>query len=168
MICLHLPLRTKLKRGDAFLPDVSVSKIESLQTKNTGCKIKYILQAVRLREEGRTFRDIAKAVGIPKSTVYGWLQRVAVGGFDRIHDSESPGRPCRLSDEQKESPENDLLKHQTECKFLRGFMDCKDGRTSHCKRIQNPVQYQRSASVDTEIEFFDQIPKICAIQLCHA
>ena len=83
-----LPL-CKIKRGDAFLPDVSASEIESLQTKNTGYKIKYILQAVRLREEGRTFRAIAKAVGIPKSTVYGWLQRVAVGGFDRIHDSES-------------------------------------------------------------------------------
>ena len=118
------PLR-KVKRGDAFLPDVSVSEIESLQTKNTGYKIKCILQAVRLREEGRTFRDIAKAVGIPKSTVYGRLQRAAVGGFDRIHDSESPGRPCRLSDEQKESLENDLLKHPTECKFLRGSWTAK-------------------------------------------
>ena len=115
----------KVKRGDAFLPDVSVSEIESLQTKNTGYKIKYILQAVRLRKEGRTFRDIAKAVGIPKSIVYGWLQRVAVSGFDRIHDSESPGRPCRLSDEQKESLENDLLKHPTECKFLGGSWTAK-------------------------------------------
>ena len=118
------PLR-KVKRGDAFLPNVSVSEIESLQTKNTGYKIKYILQAVRLRKEGRTFRAIAKAVGIPKSTVYGWLQRVAVSGFDRIHDSKSPGRPCRLSDEQKESLENDLLKHPTECKFLRGSWTAK-------------------------------------------
>ena len=78
----------RVRRGDAFLPDVSVSEIESLQTKNTGYKIKCILQAARLRKEGRTFRDIAKAVGIPKSTVYGWLQRVAVSGFDRIHDQE--------------------------------------------------------------------------------
>ena len=115
----------KVKRGDAFLPNVSVSKIESLQTKNTGYKIKCIMQAVRLRKEGRTLRDISKAVGIPKSTVYGWLQRVAVSGFDRIHDSKSPGRPCRLSDEQKESLENDLLKHPTECKFLRGSWAAK-------------------------------------------
>ena len=59
----------KVKRGDAFLPDVNVLEIESLQTKNIDYKIKCILQAVKLRKEGRTFRDIAKAVGIPKSTV---------------------------------------------------------------------------------------------------
>ena len=100
-------------------------EIESLQTKNTGYKIKYILQAVKLRKEGRTLRDIFKTVGISKSTVYGWLQRVAISGFDRIHDSKSSGRPCHLSDEQKESLENDLLKHPTECKFLRGSWTAK-------------------------------------------
>ena len=115
----------KVKRGDVFLPDVNVPEIESLQTKNIDYKIKCILQAVKLRKEGRTFRDIAKAVGIPKSTVYGWLQRVVIDGFDRMRDNKSPSRPCRLSDEQKESLENDLLKHLTECRFLRGSWTAK-------------------------------------------
>ena len=80
----------------------------------------------------------------------------------------SPGRPCRLSDEQKESLENDLLEHPTECKFSRGSWTAKMVVRHIVNEFQNPVQYQRSALVDTEIEFFDQIPKTCAIQLCHA
>ena len=43
-------------RGNVFLPGVSVSDIESMQTKNTGYKIKCILQAVKLRKEGRTYQ----------------------------------------------------------------------------------------------------------------
>ena len=52
------PPMHKVKRGDAFLPDVDVSEIEYLQAKNTGYKIKCILQAVLLRKAGRTLRDI--------------------------------------------------------------------------------------------------------------
>ena len=66
------PLR-KVKREEAFLPDVDMPEIESLQTKNTSYKIKCILQVVKLRKEGRTLRGISKAMGIPKNTVYGWL-----------------------------------------------------------------------------------------------
>ena len=60
----------QVKRGDVFLPDVDVSEIESLQAKNTGYKIKCILQAALLRKAGRTLRDISKAIGFSKSTIY--------------------------------------------------------------------------------------------------
>ena len=85
------PMR-KVKRGDAFLPDVDVSEIESLQAKNTGYKIKCILQAVLLRKAGKTLRAISKAIGFSKSTIYDWLERLAVGGLKRIRDTKSPGK----------------------------------------------------------------------------
>ena len=94
------PMR-KVKRGDAPLPDVDASEIESLQAKNTGYKIKCILQAVLLRKAGKTLRDISKAMGFSKSTIYDWLERLAVGGLKRIRDTKNPGRPCRLSVRQK-------------------------------------------------------------------
>ena len=53
----------KVKRGDAFLPDVGVPEIESLQAKNTDYKIKCILQAVLLRKAGKTLRGISEATG---------------------------------------------------------------------------------------------------------
>ena len=95
------PTMRKVKRGDAFLPGVYVSEIESLHAKNTGYKIKCILQAVLLRKAGRTLRDISKAIGFSKSTIYGWLERLAAGGLKRIHDNKSPGRSCRLSVKQQ-------------------------------------------------------------------
>ena len=96
------PMR-KIKRGDAFLPDIDVFEIESLHAKNTDYKIKCLLQAVLLRKAGRTLRDISKAIRFSKSTVYDWLERVVVGGLKRIHDNKSPGMPCRLSVKQKTS-----------------------------------------------------------------
>ena len=80
----------KVKRGDALLPGVDMSEIESLQAKNTGYKIKCVLQAVLLRKAGRTLRDISKAIGFSKSTIYGWLERLAAGGLKRIRDTKSP------------------------------------------------------------------------------
>ena len=53
----------KVKRGDAFLPGVDASEIESLQAKNTGYKIKCILQAVLLRKADKALRGISEAIG---------------------------------------------------------------------------------------------------------
>ena len=83
------PPARKVKRGDAFLPGVDVSEIESLQAKNTGYKIKCILQAVLLRKAGKTLRDISKATGFSKSTIYDWLERSAVGGLTHTRQQES-------------------------------------------------------------------------------
>ena len=114
------PPMHKVKRGDAFLPGVDVSEIESLQAKNTGYKIKCILQAVLLRKSGRTLRDISKAIGFSKSTIYGWLERLAAGGLKRIRDNKSHGRPCRLSVKQQNKLKRDLGKNPDKSGFLRG------------------------------------------------
>ena len=119
------PPMHKVKRGDAFLPDVGVPEIESLHAKNTDYKIKCILQAVLLRKAGRTLRDISKAIGFSKSTIYGWLERLAVGGLKRIHDNKSPGRSCRLSVKQQSRLKKDLGKNPDKSGFLRGSWTAK-------------------------------------------
>ena len=89
-------MRRKVEQGEAFLPDVDMADIESLHTNSTDYKIKCMLQAAKLRKQCNSFRQISKALGIAKSTVYEWLLRLTVGGIERIHDYKSPGRPCRL------------------------------------------------------------------------
>ena len=118
-------MRRKVEQGEAFLPDVDMADIESLHTNSTDYKIKYMLQAAKLRKQCSSFRQISKALGIAKSTVYGWLLRLAVGGIKRIHDYKSPGRPCRLSVKQKNKLKRDLGKNPTECGFLRGSWTAK-------------------------------------------
>ena len=65
-----------------------------------------------------SLEPISKATGIAKSTVYGWLLRLEED-LDRRHDRKSPGRPCRLSEEQRRALEEDLRKSPRESGFLR-------------------------------------------------
>ena len=118
-------MRRKVEQGDAFLPDVDMADIESLHADSTDYKIKYMLQAAKLRKQCDSVRHISKVLGIAKSTVYGWLRRLAVGGIKRIHDEKSPGRPCRLSVKQKNKLKRDLGKNPTKCGFLRGSWTAK-------------------------------------------
>ena len=93
--------------------------------KNTGYKIKCILQAVLLRKAGMTLRGISKAIGFSKSAIYDWLKRLAVGGLKRIRDTKSPGRPCRLSVRQKNRLRKDLGNNPGKSGFLRGSWTAK-------------------------------------------
>ena len=95
------PAACRVEQGEAFLPDVDMADIESLHTDSTDYKVKCILQVARLRKQCNSLRYISKVLGIAKSTVYGWLLCLAVEGLERVHDNKSPGRPCRLSVQQK-------------------------------------------------------------------
>ena len=118
-------MRRKVEQGEAFLPDVDMADIESLHANSTDYKIKYMLQAAKLRKQCNSFRQISKALGIAKSTVYEWLLRLTVGGIKRIHDYKSPGRPCRLSVKQKNKLKRDLGRNPAGCGFLRGSWTAK-------------------------------------------
>ena len=118
-------MRRKVEQGEAFLPNVDMADIESLHANSTDYKIKCMLQAAKLRKQCDSVRHISKALGIAKSTVYGWLLRLTVGGIKRIHDYKSPGRPCRLSVKQKHKLKRDLGKNPTKCGFLRGSWTAK-------------------------------------------
>ena len=121
-----MPLpRAGWNRGKAFLPDVDMVYIESLHANSTDYKIKCMLQAVRLRKQCSSLGQISNALGFAKNIIYGWLQRLAVGGLKCIHDNESPRMPCHLSIRQKNKPRKDLGKNPTECGFLRGSWTAK-------------------------------------------
>ena len=118
-------MRRKVEQGEAFLPNVDMADIESLHANSTDYKIKCMLQAAKLRKQCNSFRQISKALGIAKSTVYEWLLRLTVGGIERIHDYKSPGRPCRLSVKQKHKLKRDLGRNPAGCGFLRGSWTAK-------------------------------------------
>ena len=98
---------------------------ESLHAGSTDYKVRCMLQAVRLRKQCSSARQISKIFGVAKSTIYEWMRRLAVGGIGRIHDKKSPGRPCRLSVRQKNRLKKDLGKSPAKCGFLRGSWTAK-------------------------------------------
>jgi transposase len=57
------------------------------------------LQAVRLVAQGALPREVAAALGLNRSTVFGWLARYRDGGPEALRARSVPGRPTKLSDE---------------------------------------------------------------------
>ena len=108
----------KVKRGDWFLPDIGLPEPEQPHRKEPHGKTRTMLQAATLRKKGEILESTSNAIGVAISTACDWLQRLEDGGLERRHDCKSPGRPCRLSDEQLAAPDRDVDKDPTESGFF--------------------------------------------------
>lgn len=54
-------------------------------------------------KDGVDVETIADRYGIPQSTIYYWLDRLEAGSLDdALHDTPKPGRPPKLSTENRE------------------------------------------------------------------
>ena len=113
-------LTMHVKRGDKFLPDVSLSELEQMHGNEPHGKTKTMLHVAIRRKKGDILDTISKAVGIATSTIHDWLSRLEEGGLERRHDYKSPGRPCRLSEAQKKSLDKDIDQDPTKSGFSRG------------------------------------------------
>jgi transposase len=77
------------------------------------------LRAVELKEQGWSQREIAEVLDVAEETVSHWLARVRAGGADVLRARPTPGRPPRLSPEQRRLiPE--FLSHGPEAYGFRG------------------------------------------------
>jgi len=66
--------------------------------------------AGRLLLEGKGVREVARLVGAVPSAVFGWKQKLEEGGMEALRAKPHPGRPARLTNEQKQKLETVLLK----------------------------------------------------------
>ena len=96
-----MPHAERVRRGDGFLPGFSLQDLQEMRDGERDPKARTILQAAIHRKTGLSLDRIVEAIGFVRSTVYGWLARLAAGGVQRRHDRKSPGRPCRLDERQR-------------------------------------------------------------------
>ncbi len=76
-------------------------------------------RAVDLKEQGWSQRAIAEVLDVAEETVSRWLARARAGGADVLRARPTPGRPPRLSSEQRRLiPE--FLSHGAEAYGFRG------------------------------------------------
>lgn len=85
-----MPRILKVKRGEEFLPDVSISQLSEMQKNEPPGKSRDRLKAAKLRKRGWTLDRIADIAEYAKSTVHGWLLRMQEEGLERRHDRKSP------------------------------------------------------------------------------
>ena len=106
-----------VKLGEEFLKGISEGELVSMQVMEKDYKVKTMLQAAKHRKRGMLLKEISEAIGEAVSTVHGWLMRLEEG-MGRRYDRKSPGRPCRLSDAQKEVLDGDLDKSPEKSGFF--------------------------------------------------
>jgi transposase len=68
------------------------------------------LLAAKLLQEGKGVREVGRLVGAAPSSVSRWKQELDKGGLEALKAKPHPGRPARLSMEQKKQLEQVLLK----------------------------------------------------------
>ena len=96
-----MPYAERVRRVEGFISDVSLQDLQEMWDGERDPKARTILRAAIHRKARLSLDRIAGAIGFVRSTVYGWLPRLAAGGAQRRHDRKSPGRPCRLDERQR-------------------------------------------------------------------
>lgn len=100
----------QLKRGDAFLPYVSVTRLQKLYDQEKNAKAKLRLLAAIRRKKGESIDDIAAALEKPRRTIHGWLQRFEQRRLKAVHDKKQPGRTPKLTRSQLRKLRRELIR----------------------------------------------------------
>lgn len=64
----------------------------------------------RMLQEGKGVREVSRLLGVSPSTVSRWKQDLEAGGLDALRAKPHPGRPPKMTAEQKKELANLLLK----------------------------------------------------------
>lgn len=82
-----------------------------LYRKEKNSRLKERYQALYLLSEGNNCTQVARTLKRSRRTVLNWLNAFNEVGIDAIQPALPPGRPSRLSEEQKASLKEDVRKH---------------------------------------------------------
>jgi len=85
-----------------------------LYKKERKTKLKERYQALYLMIELQNCTKVAELIKKSRNTVQAWVKLFNEGGLEAITPGSPPGRPSRLSDEQKEELKLDVMTHPRE------------------------------------------------------
>lgn len=122
------------------------------------------MRALDLKQQGWRQRDIAAALGASEVSVSRWLARAHLGGAEALLARHAPGRPPKLSPQQK-SLVPEFLWHGAEAYGFRG-------EVWTCKRIAKVIKEEFGVSYHKdhvgrllkELQWTPQVPIKRAIQ----
>ena len=94
--------------AEAFLPNVSMTRLRDMQRREKDPKARHRLLACVHRKRGKTIMEIADTLNTPRSTVTGWIKNIEKGGLGKRYDVKNKGAACKLTGRQLEALERDL------------------------------------------------------------
>ncbi len=122
------------------------------------------MQALQLRKRGWKQEDIAAALDVTQGAVSQWLAAARNGGPEALRTQPRPGRPARLTPQQKRLIP-DFLGHGAEAYGFRGEVwTCP--RIAKVLRQEYGVSYSRSqvSRLMKELHWTPQVPLTRALQ----
>ncbi len=91
------------------LDDVSAADLREALAETTDQKAVRRLMVALAYKDGDSVERLSDLYGIPKSTVYYWIDRFETRGIDgAIEDEPRPGRPPKLDESQRKSLATDI------------------------------------------------------------
>ena len=97
------------------LEDVDTAALREALTDASSAKAAKRLMIAIAYSDGVRVDTISERYGIPRATVYSWLDRFEQETIEKaIEDESRPGRPPKLSDSQREQLFADLARSPTE------------------------------------------------------
>ena len=111
--------------GGDFLEGVSTNALRKAFVSETNARAKMRLHAAFLRRRGKRVDEIAETLGVTKSAVSKWLNKLHVNGVEAAVPVKQTGRPKRLSTEQLKLLKKDLLKTPDKHGYAAGFWETR-------------------------------------------
>jgi len=106
-----------VKKGNDFLSEISIKKLEKIYNQEKNAKSKIRLQCAILRKEGKTLEDIAYVTRKPKTTISDILNRFEQRGIIAKDAIKQKGQPKKLTDLQHKKIKKMLEKKPIEKGF---------------------------------------------------
>lgn len=96
-------------------------------------------KAVDLLQDGKTLTEVARLVGADLSSVKRWKRAVKTGGLAALAAKPNPGRPSKLTDEQKQLLSTIVRQGARAAGFRNELWTCR--RVAHVVRERFGVEY---------------------------
>ena len=104
-----------VKKGNEFLPNISIGSLEQKYNIETNAKAKIRLQCAVLRKKGKNMPFIAEVTGKRESTVSDILRRFEQKGITGCYAIKQKGQPPKLTIKERIKLKKALNKSPQEC-----------------------------------------------------
>ncbi len=164
-----------VKRGNDFLPGISLRNIEKVYNSEINAKSKLRLQCAILRKRGKTIEDISDVTRKPKTTISDILNRFEKKGIVAKDAIKQKGQPRRLSSKDLKKLEKSISKKPIDSglpfvvwttKLVKYFIEKKFGISyvliqihRILKKINFSIQKQRPEHIRANKEIQRQFKK---------
>ncbi len=98
----------KLTKGNKFLPNISLKKIQKMYDQEKNAKSKLRLLSALHRKQGKSIDEIAYLLSKSRRTIHGWLTRFEKRGISGKDSIKQSGRPAIMTLTQRKNLVKDL------------------------------------------------------------